>query len=100
MARFEGAGLACGNFKSMDIGRRIFGGENTIQTQMRVEAALARVQADPGVIPREASDEINAKCDVSRIDEDEYFRRLAVTNHPLVCLIRCYAGICEGDAGE
>lgn len=100
MGRFAGVGLSCGNFKSEDVANRIFGGENTVATQMRVEAALARVQARLGVIPQYASDEINRKCDVSLIDEAEYRRQYAITNHPLVCLIRVYAAICEGDAGE
>lgn len=100
MARFEGIGLSCGNFKTEDVGKRIFGGENTIRTQMKVEAALARVQARLGIIPQAASDEINRKCNVDLIDEAEYRRQYAITNHPLVCLIRVYAGICDGDAGE
>lgn len=100
MAKYEGFGLACGKFKSTDVAGRILGGENTIQTQMTVEAALARVQASLGVIPQEASDEINRKCDVNLLDEEEYRRQYAITNHPVVCLIRAYAAICDGDAGE
>ena len=45
MAAYEGIGLACGKFPSVDVGRKIFGGENTIQQQMLVEAALAKAQA-------------------------------------------------------
>ena len=93
MARFEGVGLACGKFPSMDVGQKIFGGENTILQQMRTEAALARAQASLGVIPQEACDEIVKKCDVSLIDEAAYFAQLKKTGHPLVCLIRVYSGI-------
>ena len=102
MGRFEGIGigLSCGNFKSTDVAKRIFGPEQTIQSQMTVEAALARVQARLGVIPQEACDEINRKARVELLDEAEYRRQYAVTNHPLVCLIRTYAAICEGGAGE
>ena len=100
MARFEGVGLACGKFPSMDVGQKIFGGENTILQQMRTEAALARAQASLGVIPQEACDEIVKKCDVSLIDEAAYFAQLKKTGHPLVCLIRVYSGICDGRAGE
>ena len=42
MGRFEGVGLACGAFPSVDVGEKIFGGENTVLQQMRTEAALAR----------------------------------------------------------
>lgn len=102
MGKFEGIGigLACGNFKSTDVAKGIFGPERTIQTQMDVEAALARVQARLGVIPQEACDEINRKAHVELIDEAEYRHQYAVTNHPLMCLIRTYAAICEGNAGE
>lgn len=73
MAAYEGIGLACGKFPSVDVGRKIFGGENTIQQQMLVEAALANAQAAVGVIPQEACDEIVRKCDLHLIDEAEYF---------------------------
>ena len=70
MGRFEGIGigLSCGNFKSTDVAKRIFGPEQTIQSQMTVEAALARVQARLGVIPQEACDEINRKAHVELLD--------------------------------
>lgn len=103
MARFDnisGIGLACGNFRSPDVAGRIFGTENTIRTQMKVEAALARVQARLGIIPQEACDEINRKCDVDLLDEELFRKQYAITNHPLVCLIRTYAAVCEGNAGE
>lgn len=103
MARFEGLsgiGLACGNFRSTDVAGHIFGNENTIQTQMKVEAALARVQARLGIIPQAACDEINRKCDVNLLDEELYRKQYSITNHVMVCLIRAYAAICDGDAGE
>ncbi len=102
MARFEGMGLglACGNFKGTDVAKKIFGPEQSIQSQMTVEAALARVQARLGVIPQAACDEINKKAHVELLDEEEFRRQYAITNHPLVCLIRAFAAICDGDAGE
>ena len=101
MARFDGVGLTCGGFPSRDIGRGIFGGENTIQTQMNVEAALARVQASLGVIPGEAAAEITAKCRQELIPEDAYFDQIRTTGgHPLVALVRLYAGICESGSGQ
>ncbi len=100
MAVFEGIGLVSGRYPSKDIAQGIFGGENTIATQMKVEASLAKVQAELGVIPQDAADEIVRKCDVSLIDEAEYMKQLEVTGHPIVPLIRCYAAICDGGAGE
>lgn len=101
MARFEGIGMSSGNYGSRDVGERIFGGENTVQTQMRVEAALAKVQAAAGIIPQEAADEIVRKCDQSLIDEERYREQIRVTGgHPLVALVRLYGDLCEGDAGQ
>lgn len=101
MSRFQGIGMSCGSFPSKDIGQRIFGGEHTIQTQMEVEAALARVQASLGVIPREAAEEISRKCDQSLIPEDRYLEQIRTTGgHPLVALVRLYGGICENGAGQ
>lgn len=100
MGRFKKFGLTCGNFKSVDVGEKIFGGENTIQIQMEIEAALARVQAKLGIIPQEAADEITKKCNVSLISEEEYTKQFQITKHVLVCLIRAYASICENDAGK
>lgn len=100
MARFEGIGLTCGKFPSKDVGEHIFGGENTLRQQMKVEAALATAQAELGIIPKEAAEEINRKCDVSLIDEAEYLAQLQKTGHPLVCLIRVYSSICDHGYGE
>ena len=101
MSRFEGIGMSCGGFPSHDIGKKIFGGEHTIQTQMEVEAALARVQARLGVIPPEAAQEISRKCDQTLIPEDKYLEQIRTTGgHPLVALVRLYGEICENGLGQ
>jgi len=101
MARFEGIGMSCGSFGSCDVGEKIFGGENTIQMQMRVEAALAKVQAELGIIPREAAAEIGKKCDQNLIPEKQYLEQIRVTGgHPLVALVRLYGNLCEKDYGQ
>jgi 3-carboxy-cis,cis-muconate cycloisomerase len=48
--------------------RRIFSDGSRVQKYLDFEAALARVQGQLGIIPREAADEIRAHCDVSQID--------------------------------
>ena len=100
MAKYEGFGLTCGEYRSKDVGEKIFGGENTIFSQMKVEAAMATAQAEVGVIPKEAAEEINRKCDINLLDEAEYIRQYKITNHPLVCLVRTYANLCENGYGE
>ncbi len=101
MARFEGIGMSCGSYGSRDVGERIFGGENTVQTQMRVEATLAKVQAELGIIPQEAADEIGKKCDQRLISEEKYLEQIRVTGgHPLVALVRLYGELCGKDYGQ
>ena len=100
MAKYEGVGLTCGAYPSRDIGEKIFGGENTLQQEMNVEAALARAQAKLGIIPAAAAEEITKKCDVTLLDEAEHRRQVEITNHPLMPLIRVYSAICENGAGE
>ena len=101
MGRFENVGLCCGGFPSHDIGEKIFGGENTIQTQMTVEAALSRVQASLGIIPAEAAEEITKKCDQALISEEKYFEQINICGgHILVALVRLYGDICDNGYGQ
>ena len=95
-----GYGLTEENFGSVDVAQKIFGSKNYFQKVMEVEAALASVQAELGIIPQAAADEINRKCDVRYLDIEEYGRQRALTEHHMVCLLRVYRDACEGDAGE
>jgi 3-carboxy-cis,cis-muconate cycloisomerase len=100
MGMFSGAGLCDENYGSIDVAQKVFGGENTIQKYLDVETALAKAQADLGIIPKEAAEEIIRKGHVGFIDEAEYWRQKEITGHPLVCLIRVYKAACKGNAGE
>lgn len=69
------------------------------QAWLDVEAALALAEADLGMIPRAAAEEIVRKArfellDLARVDEG-----LRVTGHPLVPIIWELDRICDGDAG-
>lgn len=61
MSRFENAGTSPRNFGSIDVAEGIFSGSGTLQRIMDVEAALAKVEADLGIIPQEAAREIQKK---------------------------------------
>lgn len=69
------------------------------QAWLDVEAALADAEADLGMIPRAAADEIARKAHLSLIDIARVDEGLRVTGHPLVPLIWELDRICEGDAG-
>ena len=69
------------------------------QAWLDVEAALAQAQAELGVIPQAAADEITRKANLERLDIDAIHEGLAVTGHPLVPLIWELDRICDGDSG-
>ena len=60
------------------------------QAWLDVEAALALAQADLGIIPASAAEEITRKAHLSYLDLEAVRAGLARTGHPLVPLIcRC-----------
>lgn len=69
------------------------------QSWLDVEAALAAAEADLGMIPRPAAEEIARKCDLRLFDIARVDDGLRVTGHPLVPLIWELDRLCEGDAG-
>ena len=80
--------------------RHVFSDEVKMQRWLDVEAALALVQADLGMIPAAAAQEIAAKSKVEHIDVDLVLHHLKITKHPLVPTVRALEHVCEGDAGE
>ena len=79
--------------------RRLFSEESRFQAWLDVEAALAEAQAELGVIPRAAADEISLKAKLSNLDMDAIREGLARTGHGLVPLIWELDRVCDGDAG-
>ena len=57
------------------------------QAWLDVEAALARAQAQLGLIPAEAGVAIAQACDLGRLDEDRINDEIDRTSHPLMPLI-------------
>lgn len=80
--------------------RYVFNDEARMQRWLDVEAALALVQADLGMIPRHAAKEIATKSRYNAIDKDIVLHHLKITKHPLVPTVRALAHACAGDAGE
>lgn len=100
MSRFENAGTFPRNYGSIDVAEGIFSGAGTLQRIMTVEAALAKVEGELGIIPAEAAEEICRKAHVELLDEEEYEKHRKATGHSLMGLIRAYKGICENGAGQ
>jgi 3-carboxy-cis,cis-muconate cycloisomerase len=64
-----------------------------------VEAALARTQAELGMIPAAAAQEIVRKANFDHVDPQGLAQDIVRTKAPVVSLVRALARACEGDAG-
>lgn len=79
--------------------RALFHVENRWQAWLDVEAALAAAQAEMGVVPAAAAEEIAAKADFSTFDRDRLAEGFKTSGHTLTPLVWELARLCEGDAG-
>lgn len=80
--------------------RDIFSDQTTVQRWLDVEAALAKVQGEMGIIPESAAQEIVRQSRVENIDLAQLKAEMDRTSHPIVPLLRAMKQVCEGDAGE
>lgn len=80
--------------------RQIFSDENMVQKWLDVEASLAKVQSEMGIIPKDAAEEIISKAKVELMDFVEMKKQVDITGHPIVPLLRCLKDVCENNAGE
>ena len=87
-------------YGSRDVQEGVFGGANTIQKMMDVEAALAWAECEVGLVPEQYAGEIQKKCSVELLDEAVYAEARRTTGHPLMGMLRAYKAICSKDAGE
>ena len=69
------------------------------QAWLDVEVALAKAEAEIGMIPAEVVPEIERKADLSLFNIDNIIEGLRVTGHGLVPVIWEFDRICDGDAG-
>ena len=79
--------------------RSLFTLESRWQAWLDVEAALAKAEAELGVIPKDACDIIVSKSQLDLLDKANIEEGLIRTAHPLVPLIWELARICGDEAG-
>ncbi len=79
--------------------RALFAEGSRYQAWLDVEAALAQAQAELGIIPPSAAQEITRKAQLSLLNLDNIHAGLARTGHSLVPLIWELDRVCDGDAG-
>jgi len=85
---------------STDELRAIFNDANRVQKWYDFEAALALEQAELGIIPKAAAQEIAAKAKISNVDVEAVAAEIRRIKHPLVPALRAVEKICKDGAGE
>ena len=76
--------------------REIFQEKNLIQKLLDLEVALAQAQPEPGVIPKEAADEIAGKGCVDFLDMEKVGTETIKTDHFLMAILASWTQICGG----
>ena len=79
--------------------RIIFDDRMTVQKWLDVEVALARAEAELGMIPAAAAEEIAGVGDAVDYDLAAMKAEMDRTSHPIVPLVRAMEEKCKGDAG-
>ena len=77
----------------------MFAERNIYQAYLDVEAALARAQAQLGVIPQSAADKISSSAQIDLLDIDAIHEGLRISGHPLVPIIWELDRVCGEEAG-
>lgn len=80
--------------------RDIFSDRSLVQAWLDVEVALARAEADTGIIPAEAASEIAANARADAIDLDTLRQQTEIIGYPILPLVRILAARCTGGLGE
>ena len=79
--------------------RELFSEDERLQSWLDVEATLAIAEAELGVVPADAAEEIVRKARLEYMDREAIQEGLARTGHGLVPLIWELDRVCDGDAG-
>ena len=79
--------------------RAIFSDESLMQKWLDAWAALAQAEAEVGLIPQEAADDISKKADYKFFDQDKIREGIVDTTHPLIVQIRQFTDEVGGTSG-
>jgi 3-carboxy-cis,cis-muconate cycloisomerase len=71
-----------------------------VQAMLDVESALARVEAELGVVPAQAAREIAARCDASQVNLDELGRAARAGGNPVIPLVAAVRGSLPASARD
>jgi adenylosuccinate lyase len=85
---------------STDELRAIFSDANRVQKWYDFEAALALEQAELGIIPRAAAQDIAAKAKVGNVDIEAIAAEIRRIKHPLIPALKAVEKLCQDGHGE
>jgi len=85
---------------SSDEMRHVWSDENRTQKYLDIEAALARVQARLGLIPKEAAEEIVRHCRVEEIDLAKLREQTERIGYPVLGVVSQLNALCRDKLGE
>lgn len=77
-----------GTLFGTDAIRAVFDDRALFQRTLDVEAALARIEAQLGIIPRDAAEAITAAASLERVSLDELAASTSVVGYPVVALTK------------
>ena len=80
--------------------REIFDDTSFIQNVLDFEAALAQTQAEMGIIPKEAAEEIQKKAKVENLNIARIEEGVKRVGHSLVPILKEFQGVCDNNYGE
>ena len=75
------------NFSTAEM-RQIWSDKNKLTKQLLVEATLAKIEGDLGIIPKKAAEKINEVAQVEKFDIDLLQQESAKKRHSLIALIQ------------
>ena len=91
--------IVCGNLHTTDELRGVLGERGLLERFLQVEAALAKAQADAGLIPAEAATSL-ARVSIDDLDLTALADRTTSVGYPIVGLVEQLAAIVPHGLGE
>src|SRR3954468_21929693 len=80
--------------------RDVWSDENRTAKYLDIERALAKVQGELGIIPKEAAAEIVRNCNLSQIDWDKLKAKTEQIGYPIIAVVNQINANCRDKLGE
>ena len=75
--------------------RLVWSDENRTAKYLDIERALAKVQGELGIIPKEAADEIVKHCELKDIDWDKLKAKTEQIGYPIIAVVNQINAQCK-----